>query len=55
MNWRVWGWPILLAVLTVSGLLAALLGEEGRWLWLSWGALGVPLAVIGVHLARAAW
>lgn len=52
--WFVWGWPSLLAALTLSGLLAALLGQSGAWLWLSWSALGVPLGAIVVCVARAA-
>jgi len=44
-----WGWPIGLAILTVFGLLSALLGEGGVWWWLSWAALGVPLLVIARH------
>ena len=40
----VWRWPTGLAALTLFGLLAALLGQEGVWLWLSWCALGTPLA-----------
>jgi hypothetical protein len=41
--------PLLLAVLTLFGLLAALLGE-GWWWPLSWIALGSPLLVLGWHL-----
>ncbi len=41
---HVWRWPLLLAVLTVFGLFAALLGQHGAWLWISWVALAVPLA-----------
>ncbi len=52
--WFVWGWPLALAVLTLFGLLAALLGQEGAWLWLSWSALGVPVGAIIVCVARAA-
>jgi len=49
-----WGWPIGLAVLTLFGLLSALIGEGGIWWWLSWGALAMPLLVIVHHLRRAA-
>ena len=41
----VWGAPILLGVLSVFGLLAALLGTGG-WHWASWIALAILLAVI---------
>ena len=41
-----WGPPITLAVLTMFGLLSALLGQGGIWWWLSWAALAVPLIVI---------
>ncbi|WP_241054994.1 hypothetical protein [Achromobacter xylosoxidans] len=41
----VWGVPILLGVLSVFGLLAALLGT-GAWHWASWVALAILLAVI---------
>lgn len=43
---RVWEWPIVLALLSTVGLLAALLGEHGGWLALCWIALGIPLLVI---------
>lgn len=41
----VWGAPILLGVLSVFGLLAALLGTGG-WHWASWTALAILLVVI---------
>jgi hypothetical protein len=41
----VWGAPIVLAVLSLFGLLSALLGT-GIWHWASWASLGVPLLVI---------
>ena len=47
---RVWGWPIALAVLSIFGLLSALLGQGGVWWVLSWIALTVPLGVIVVCL-----
>lgn len=43
---RVWGWPAALALLTVFGLLTALLGEDLGWRMLSWAALAIPLAVV---------
>jgi len=43
---EVWRWPVVLAVLTVSGLFSALLGQRGVWLPLSWLLLAVPLLVI---------
>ncbi len=43
---RLWGWPVALAVLTMLGLLSALLGGDLFWYMLSWTALTVPLAVI---------
>jgi hypothetical protein len=46
------GWPIVLAALTVLGLLAALLGQDEAWWIVSWLALGTPLAVIGRALLR---
>ena len=52
--WFIWGWPSLLAILTLFGLLAALLGQEGVWLWLSWSTLTMPLVVVTICLALAA-
>jgi len=40
----IWGMPLVLAVLTVFGLLAALIGT-GAWHWVAWLALTVPLVV----------
>jgi hypothetical protein len=39
-----WGWPVVLALLTAIGLLSALLGD-GVWDAASWIALGIPTAV----------
>jgi hypothetical protein len=44
MNWRLWGWPIALGVLTATGLLSALVSEGWGDVW-SWIALGIPVAV----------
>lgn len=43
---RIWRWPALLAILTVFGLICALLGQGGLWWALSWIALAIPLVVI---------
>ena len=40
---KLWAAPVLLAVLTIVGLLSALLGD-GRWNALSAFALGTPVA-----------
>ncbi|SDI11295.1 hypothetical protein SAMN05216189_1002145 [Pseudomonas delhiensis] len=50
--WRVFRWPLALAVLSLVGLVSALVGD-GPWDALSWVALGIPLVVILAALARA--
>jgi hypothetical protein len=47
---RLWGWPLGLGVLTTTGLLSALVSDQGGDTW-SWFALGVPTAV----MAHCAW
>ncbi|MDR5779463.1 hypothetical protein QCE63_08480 [Caballeronia sp. LZ065] len=42
---KIWTIPLLLAVLTLFGLLSALLGT-GVWHPLAWLALAVPVAVV---------
>ena len=49
----VWPWPIVLGVLTLTGLLSALLGQQGGWLVASWACLSFPLIVVGACLVRA--
>jgi hypothetical protein len=49
----VWRWPLVLAGLTLFGLLSALLGEGGVWWVLSWIALAVPLLTIVYCCVRA--
>ncbi|PYD48645.1 hypothetical protein [Novacetimonas pomaceti] len=49
----VWSWPIALGLLTIFGLLSALLGQHGIWLALSWAALSIPLIVTVICLIRA--
>jgi hypothetical protein len=43
---RLWGWPLLLAGSTCSGLVSALLSDGWGDLW-SWLALGLPVVVSG--------
>lgn len=42
---RLWGAPIVLGVLTASGLVSALVSEGWGDVW-SWVGLGVPAAVM---------
>ena len=49
----IWRWPSLLAVLSVFGLLSALLGQTGFWLPLSWIALLSPLVVAVICIGRS--
>lgn len=49
----VWPWPIALGLLTIFGLLSALLGQHGVWLALSWATLSIPLIVTVICLIRA--
>ena len=51
---RVFAIPAAVAVLTVLGLLSALL-LEGVGQPISWVALGVPLGLLAWHLGRFAW
>ncbi|WEQ51796.1 hypothetical protein LV478_14985 [Komagataeibacter oboediens] len=51
----VWPWPIALGLLTIFGLLSALLGQHGIWLALSWVALSIPLIVTVACVLRAWW
>ncbi len=43
-QWRLWGAPIALAVLSAIGLIAGLVGDD-IWDALSWLGLGLPVAV----------
>ena len=42
---RVWRIPLVLGVITLFGLLSALLGT-GFWYWLAWASMALPLTVI---------
>ncbi|HEY4287222.1 MAG TPA: hypothetical protein VGN00_08990 [Puia sp.] len=48
---RRWGMPLLMAVLSLSGLLSALLGDHPGQV-LSWIALSVPLVVVAWYAFR---
>ncbi len=56
LDLHLWGWPLGLGLLTLVGLLSALIGDGLFWLMLCWAALAVPIAVIihysGPALAR---
>lgn len=43
--WRLWGWPLLLGLLSLSGLVSALVSHGWGDAW-SWVALGVPVGVM---------
>ena len=42
---RLWGWPIVLGVLTCVGLVSALFSDHGVGDAVAWVALGIPVAV----------
>lgn len=42
---RMWGWPIVLGVLTSIGLISALFSDGGLGDMLAWFALGIPVVV----------
>ncbi|HYP83156.1 hypothetical protein [Variovorax sp.] len=43
--WRLWGWPIVLGLLTAVGLVSALFSDGGAGDVLAWIALGIPVLV----------
>lgn len=49
--WHVWTVPVILAILSLIGLIAALVGD-GLLDGVSWLTLGIPLAVIGWYVYR---
>jgi hypothetical protein len=49
---RQWIGPVVLAVITVAGLLSALIGEGGIWWMVSWVALAVPCVCGVFYLIR---
>jgi hypothetical protein len=51
-GWQLWGWPAGLAVLSIVGLVAALV-DDGFWDALSWIALGIPAVLCVWGCVRA--
>ena len=49
--WMIFRWPLALAVLSLFGLLSALVGDEVYDL-LSWLSLGIPLVLLGLVWLR---
>jgi hypothetical protein len=49
--WMIFRWPLLLAVLSLFGLISALVGDEVYDL-LSWLSLGIPLVLLGLVWLR---
>jgi hypothetical protein len=49
--WTVYGGPLLIGMLSVAGLLTALL-SEGAGRYFSWIAVGAPVALTGWFFAR---
>ncbi|MCU4122319.1 hypothetical protein [Variovorax sp. N23] len=43
--WRLWGWPLVMGVLTTVGLISALFSDGGTGDMLAWVTLGLPVAV----------
>jgi hypothetical protein len=50
-GWRVYGGPLLLGLLSVAGLLSALL-SEGAGRYFSWIAVGAPIVLTVWFFAR---
>jgi hypothetical protein len=49
--WEIWRTPLLMAILTLFGLLAALLGT-GLWHWASWLAMATPIGIAFHYLRK---
>ena len=43
--WRMWGWPVMLGLLTTFGLISALFSDGGLGDVLAWITLGIPVVV----------
>jgi len=42
-SWHLWGWPIVLGLLTIFGLVSALFSDGGLGDVIAWFALGIPV------------
>ncbi|WP_138992229.1 hypothetical protein [Larkinella sp. C7] len=51
--WHIWTIPLLLALVSLFGLIVALIGD-GFMDFLSWVSLGIPLVVAGWFVNRPA-
>ncbi len=51
--WHIWKFPVLLGILSLGGLISALVGDF-LWDGLSWIALSIPLVVIGKYISPIA-
>lgn len=49
--WQIFGWPVVIGILSIVGLLSALLGD-GIWDGLSWVMLAIPIVLYGFFLGR---
>jgi hypothetical protein len=52
--WRIFGAPLMVAVLSTVGLVSALLGDD-LWDVISWLALTVPVVLIVWYWAASRW
>lgn len=43
--WHLWRWPVVLGLLTATGLISALFSDGGAGHVVSWFALGAPVGV----------
>jgi hypothetical protein len=48
---KLWGMPLLIAVVSLNGLVAALVGD-GLWDVFSWIMLSIPIVLICKHLFK---
>nr|WP_314631331.1 hypothetical protein [uncultured Noviherbaspirillum sp.] len=49
---RIWGWPLVIAVVSLVGLIAGLVGDDG-WDWFAAACLGLPvLLTVWLGLVR---
>jgi len=44
--------PLVVVMLSIFGLISALLGQGGVWYWLSWLTLSLPIILILIFALR---